>query len=162
MAYGTLDGVSSRLPALRIGTASAPGSADVLIWLDEGAAWIDRALSSAGYVVPVGTTATLYAELAALNEQYAAAYALRSRGLDSTTGLTEERSSVWLTEIERRLSNLAKGDLTAMGATLAAVTETSLRSRRRMRSVQMRRIDGYSGQHELGSQEWSGVVPPSD
>lgn len=156
--YGTVAGVAARAPSLRVYSAQSPDVEQVERWLDEGAAWINRTLAAAGYAAPVSATAALYTELVGLTELYAAAMALRARGLDAATGLTEDRSGVWLREVRDRLRELGGQDLRALGATPATVTGPH----RRMRSVQVRRIDGYSSAAEMGATEWSGVRPPSD
>ena len=80
-------------------------------------------------------------ELTALNNLYAAAYALRSRGLDSATGETETRADVWLRQFNEQLADLVSSDLTGVGVTLATTTGGR---RPRLRSTQLRRVDGYS------------------
>lgn len=159
MAYGTVAGVAERVPGLRLGQTNAPSEYQVEQWLGEAAAWIDRSIGAAGYVAPAASTAALYPELVALAEQYAAAQALRARALDSSTGLPEERSNVWMTEIRQRLAEFAGAGLEGMGLPPIVTPATS---GRRLRSVQMRRIDGYSRWAEGGYGEYSGVMPPSD
>lgn len=161
MAYGTTEGVAARVPSLRIGQAAAPDEVQVLQWLGEGTAWIDRTLAASGYTVPVlaVNAPTLHVELVAIAEQYAAAQALRARGLDSLTGASEERSTILMREVTQRLAGLAQQDLTYMGA---IVQVSANRANRRLRSVQIRRIDGYSRGAEVGYGEYSGVLPPSD
>jgi hypothetical protein len=160
MAYGTPNGVAARVPSLRLGQANSPDEFQVETWLTEGAVWIDRTLAASGYTVPVDEAAALHTELVAIGEQYAAAQALRARGLDAMTGGTEDRSTVLMREVTQRLNSLAEQDLTAVGLVLRPLV-TGQRNRR-LRSVQMRRMDGYSGARELGSTEWSGITPPSD
>jgi hypothetical protein len=101
-------------------------------------------LASAGWAVPVGSGAALYAELTGLNNLYAAAYALQSRGLDTVTGEGESRSDTWLQRFEAQLSDLCSSDLSGVGASKTTTAGTSPR----LRSRQLRRVDGYSAVQE--------------
>jgi hypothetical protein len=149
MTYGTVAGVQAITPTLgAFGGSTVPTSSQVTSWLEEGAATINRALATAGYSVPVASGAVVYAELTALNNLYAGAYALRARGIDTGTGEEESRDVVWLREFTQRLMELASSDLTALG-----VTAVTGRPRRRIRTLQARRIDGYSGRHEGSTTE---------
>ena len=142
MAYGSETGVEALVPAAgAIGVSSLPTTAQLADWIDEGAGRIDRILISAGYSAPVVTGTLLYPELRALNNLYAAAYLLRARGLDTIQGTEQNKTQQWLAEFDRTLNNLAHSNLVAMGATLLVLT--SIR-RVRVRSLQTRRIDGYS------------------
>jgi hypothetical protein len=142
--YGSTAGTQAIVPTLgTFGASSVPTSSQVSIWLEEGGARINRALATAGYVVPVASGAVVYAELTALNNLYAAAYAIRARGLDTGTGEDESRDVIWLREFDQRLADLVASDLSALG-----VTPVTARPRRRLRTIQARRIDGYSGRHE--------------
>jgi hypothetical protein len=144
--YGSTTGVSALTPASYMtGQSNAPTDAQVTTWLAQGYATINRALATAGYSVPVGASAAIYDELAALNNLYAGAYVLRSRGLDVMAGDEESRSEVWLRQFERQLAALAESNLSALGVTTVTGGEAQ---RRRIRSMQMRRIDGYSGTYE--------------
>lgn len=145
MAYGSEVGVEALVPAAGlIDGSSTPTSTQLTAWMEEGAARIDRVLASAGYSVPVLSAADVYEELRALNNLYAGAYVLRARGLDTTQGTEQNKASMWLAEFRNTLTELASSNLAAGGATLATPTT----GRRRIRSVQTRRIDGYSGQSE--------------
>jgi len=93
----------------------------------------------------VSSGAGVYAELRALNNLYAGAYVLRARGLDRMQGTEENRSDVWLAEFASVLTSLANSNLVAAGASLVTTVTTG---RRRIRSVQTRRIDGYSAENE--------------
>lgn len=141
MAYGTVAGVLARIPGLRANAISTPDTDQIGVWLAQGAACIDRKLGAGGYGVPVGISAAVYPELVALNEVYAAAHALRARGLDTVTGTGETRSEIWLREFNAQLADLAQADLTGSG--VLQVTVTGVRPQR-IRSLQLRRIDGYS------------------
>lgn len=147
MAYGTIAGVEALLPGMGSAytSASTPLAPELTSFLDQGHAVINRKIAAAGYAVPVGSGAGVYPELTALNNLYAAAYALRSRGLDSATGETETRADVWLRQFNEQLADLVSSDLTGVGVTLATTTGGR---RPRLRSTQMRRIDGYSAVHE--------------
>ena len=144
MAYGSVTGVSALIPVVgTLGTSSTPTSAQVTEWLAQGSARIDRALSSAGYSVPVGTSATVYAELTALANLYGAAHVLSARGLDSANGEAENRSDVWMERFNAELSSLAASDLSALGVSAATTTGVNA-GRRRVRTLQLRRVDGYT------------------
>lgn len=142
-AYGTTAGVSALLPAIgTLSGSSTPTSAQVTAWLDEGAAVINRTLAGAGYTVPVLSTATVYAELTALNNLYAAAHAMMARGLDTVQGTDENRSGAWLERFATQLDAIARtplpdvpiGNPTTVG--------------RRARFTQLRRTDGYSASYD--------------
>lgn len=144
MSYGSVAGVSALVPAAgTLGASSTPTSAQVAEWLAQGGARIDRALSNAGYSVPVASTATVYAELTALANLYGAAHVLMARGLDTTNGEEENRADVWLKRFNETLKALAASDLSALGVSLAATTGVNA-GRRRVRTLQLRRIDGYA------------------
>jgi hypothetical protein len=147
MAYGSTAGVQALLPVVgTLGVASVPTLAQVTTWLAEGDAIINRSLASAGYAVPVASGAIVYAELTALNNLYAAAYVVQSRGLDTVQGTDENRSDAWLERFNTQLAALVASDLTGVGATVA--TATAVAPRRRARFVQLKRVDGYSAIHD--------------
>ena len=142
MAYGSISGASALVPAAgELGATSTPTSAQVAAWLAQGSAKIDRALSSAGYFVPVSVVAGAYQELEALANLYAAAYILIARGMDSSNGEAENRSNVWLERFDVDLQAIAASNLIGLGVTV--VTSTTA-PRSRVRTLQLRRIDGYS------------------
>ena len=144
MSYGSLSGVSALVPvAGTLGATSTPTSAQVTDWLAQGSARIDRALSSAGYSIPVASTATVHAELTALANLYAAAHVLIARGLDSANGEAENRSDAYIERFTSELSALASSDLSALGVSAAPTTGVNA-GRRRIRTLQLRRIDGYA------------------
>ncbi len=149
-SYGTVAGVSAIVPhAVAVNQATHPTDAQVTVWLAEGYARINRAVASAGYSIPIGASADVYGELTALNNLYAAAYALRSRGIDTMNGEEESRSEVWLKTFDEQLKDLAESNLAALGATVATgETSSGTPSRRRIRTLQMRKVDGYSGVYE--------------
>jgi hypothetical protein len=144
MAYGSVAGVSALVPvAAPLSATSTPTSAQVTEWLVQGSARIDRALSSAGYSIPVASTATVHAELTALANLYAAAHVLIARGLDSANGEAENRSDAYIERFTSELSALASSDLSALGVSAATTTGVNA-GRRRIRTLQLRRIDGYA------------------
>jgi hypothetical protein len=145
MAYGTVAGASALVPAQTISTLTAPSTAQVTTWCAEADAIINRTIAGAGYTVPVSAGTTLYTELVGLSNLYAAAYILRAVGIDTSSGNQEDRSEVWLEDFRTRLHSLAASNLAALGAT--ALPASSNR-RRRVRTLQLRRIDGYSARHE--------------
>lgn len=155
MAYGSVSGIEAMVPQVGpIGVESTPTETEAESWLDEGAAVIDRYISSAGYTIPISSSATLYTELQMLNNLYASAQVLIARGLDTVQGTSESRSDQWLARFYEQLDMIAKSDLTAAGA-----TATSTGTRRRIRTLQIRRIDGYSGEFEGNTTEYEN---PSD
>ena len=144
MSYGSLSGVSALVPvAAPLSATSTPTSAQVTEWLVQGSARIDRALSSAGYSIPVASTATVHAELTALANLYAAAHVLIARGLDSANGEAENRSDAYIERFTSELTALASSDLSALGVSAAPTTGVNA-GRRRIRTLQLRRIDGYA------------------
>lgn len=144
MSYGSVLGVSALVPAAgTLGTSSTPTSAQLTEWLAQGSARIDRALSSAGYSVPVDTAATVYAELTALANLYGAAHVLTARGLDSANGEAENRADVWMQRFDDTLKALAGSDLSALGVSSSTTTGVNA-GRRRVRTLQLRRVDGFA------------------
>ena len=144
MSYGSLSGASALVPvAGTLGTTSTPTSAQVTEWLAQGSARIDRVLSSAGYSIPVASTATVHDELTALANLYAAAHVLIARGLDSANGEAENRSDAYIERFTSELSALASSDLSALGVSAAPTTGGNA-GRRRIRTLQLRRLDGYA------------------
>ena len=144
MAYGSTTGVQALLPALgTLGNNTTPTSTQVTAWLSQGASIIDRHLAGAGYTVPVSASATVYGELTALNDLYAAAIAAQARGLDTVTGTEENRSATWLERFYSQLDNLTTMPL--VGVPLA---NGGTATRRRLRMTQLQRVDGYSTPHD--------------
>ena len=158
-SYGTVAGVSAIVPhAVAVNQTAHPTDAQVTVWLAEGYARINRSIASAGYTVPIDSGAAVYGELTALNNLYASAYALRARGLDTMNGEEESRSEVWLKSFNEQLNELAASNLAAMGATVATgETSAGTPSRRRIRTLQMRKVDGYSGVYEDAYPEYENV-----
>lgn len=144
MSYGSVSGVSALVPvAGTLGSSSTPTSAQVTEWLTQASARIDRALASAGYSIPVASTATAYAELTALANLYGAAFVLMARGLDSATGEAENRSDALMRQFSDGLTSIASSDLSALGVSASATTGVNA-GRRRVRTLQLRRVDGYA------------------
>lgn len=155
--YGSANGVQAIVPAAgEFAADSTPTVDQVTIWLAEGHSEINRYLSAAGYVTPASAGAQVYPSLTALNDLYAAAYVLRARGLDITQGREENRSGIMLKDFFKRLEALVAQDLTALGLSLRPPENLK---RRRVRSLQLRRVDGYSGRY--GSMT-TGYGNPSD
>ena len=143
--YGTADGIRAIVPAaapVYFDYSTAPTSDQVTAWLAQGYSEINRYLSNAGYAVPADATADVYDSLTALNDLYGAAYVLRAKGLNVVDGGDEDYSENMLKEFYTRLRELAAQDLTLLGLTLRPTT-TALK-RRRFRTTQLRRVDGYS------------------
>lgn len=164
MSYGSAAGANALVQSWN-GTTQ-PTTAQVGLWLVEGNAIINRALAAAGYSTPItDTTIAAYPELTALENLYAAAYILRSLAVDTASGETEDRSEVWLADFWTRLRDLAASNLTLLGLTLlASITSTR---RTRIRTLQMRKVDGYSrgatdDTWEVTQGEYSGVTAPSE
>jgi hypothetical protein len=144
MAYGSTAGVQALLPAIgALGSSSVPTSAQVGAWLEQGSSAIDRALSSAGYSVPVLATATVYGELEALADLYAAAYAMMARGLDTVSGQDENRSQTWLAMFREQLAAIAAAKLPDVTWTAPTAATAA-----RVRFTQLKRVDGYSAPHD--------------
>lgn len=154
-SYGSVGGVEALVPSVgSLDTDTVPTSAQVTAWLAQGYAKINRTLASAGYVVPVNSGAAVYDELTALDNLFAATYVLKARQLDIVAGQDQNRADAWMKEFDRQLADLAKADLTTLGVTLSTTTpETGVR-RRRLRTLQLRRTDGYSGMYEGATVEY--------
>lgn len=154
--YGSIDGITALAPAVGvIDNDSTPTAAQVEEWLAEGGALINSALSAAGYAVPAVKTAAAYPILRSLETLYATAYTLRARGLDVVQGQQESRSELYLKDFHNRLKMLVASDLTAMGLTLR--TSPTVATRRGVRSMQLRRVDGYSAEYGATTDEPDGV-----
>ena len=143
-SYGSISGINALAPALGdINEASTPNTTQAEDWLNEGYVYINNALSAQGYVVPVARTVACFPALRSLNNLYATAYALRARGMDAADGKGESRSENYLKDFFNRLKALAEQDLTAQGLTMRASGQIA---RRGIRSMQLRRVDGYSAE----------------
>ena len=143
MSYGSVAGVTAIVPALgTFGPTSTPTDTQVADWLAEGNAKIDAALSSAGYAVPV-VAASALPLLRSLENLYGAAYALRAYGMETAQGEEEIRSEIYLKDFRQQLLDLTRQDLVALGVGLKPASDPTHR-RRRLRSLQLRRVDGFS------------------
>jgi hypothetical protein len=145
MAYGSTAGVSALLPVIgTLGATSTPTSTQVSTWLTEASAIIDRHVTGAGFTAPVASSATLYSELGALANLYAAAQCAMARSIDNLSGEPEDRATMWLERFYAQLKEIAASDLSMLGATVAPAPATAGSGRRRIRTLQLRRVDGYS------------------
>ena len=141
--YGSEQGVEG-INAHQIGgyTASTtPTSAQVAVFLTQGASLIDTALARAGYVVPVASTATCYQAVVRLNDLFAAAAAEQAVNIsDAMPGQTTRSDKLWQA-YEAELKYLLEGDLTTAGVPL---TTSAASPRKRIRSLPTRHFDGYA------------------
>lgn len=145
MAYGSTAGVSALLPVIgTLSGTSTPTSSQVSTWLVEASAIIDRHVTGAGFSAPVAASATLYSELGALANLYAAAQSVMARSIDNLSGEPEDRATMWLERFYAQLKDIAGSDLSMLGATVLPAPATAGSGRRRVRTLQMRRVDGYS------------------
>lgn len=143
--YGELDGVSALVPAVGFfDESTTPTDDQVTAWLTEATAFINGALASAGYSTTVAADAAILPVLTGLAQLYAAANVKQARGLDSTNGENENQSEGMFKRFYAGLKMLSGGNLEAMGATLLSTAPRN----RRMRTRQIRRIDGYSATYE--------------
>lgn len=157
--YGSVAGVEALVPAVAgagFDASSTPTSTEIDTWLDEAYALINAALSGAGYSIPVSAAAGAYALLTALENLYGAAYTLRAYGMETHHDEQENTSEIYLKDFHRRLKDLTLMDLTGMGVTLRPVTSSKTRIRR-LRSLQVRRIDGYSARYGPERNDYASV-----
>ena len=127
-------------------TVSAVGS-----WLEQGYAALNVALAKAGCAVPISTGAACYDLLVRLNNLYAAACAEQSVNI-STAGPGEEtRSEKLWRQYKDELGALLTGDLSLAGLTPA----TTASPRRRVRSLELRRRDGYAKRFDATNSEYA-------
>lgn len=149
--YGSAAGVTGRAAALNEFTESTtPTQAQVEAWLTEASAMIDGAIAGRGYSLPVADGAVALDIFAGLAETYAAAQALRSRGMGAMSGAGQQsQTSELMADWRRGLEDLRKADLSALGVSVDSTTPK--RRNRRRRSGQLRRVDGYA---DLDSSEY--------
>lgn len=142
--YGSAAGVTGRAAALNTFTeGTTPTTAQVENWLMEASAMIDGAIAARGYSLPVPGGAVALDIFAGLTETYAAAQALRSRGMGAMSGAGQQsQTSELMADWRRGLEDLRKADLTALG--VAANAASPVRRNRRRRTGQLRRVDGYA------------------
>lgn len=160
--YGSVFGIKALVPEW---DETAPVLGDAEVWLTEAYAKINRALANAGYSTPVSSSAAVYAELTGLENLYAAAYVLRARGIDVASGDDEKTSEVWLEDFYNQLKDLAASNLALLGVTL--LPSTTPTRRRRIRTLQMRKVDGYSRGRtdetwDVSQGEYTGATAPSE
>ena len=150
--YGSVEGVNSLVPGVGIIDAvSVPSYDEVEGWLTEATVMIDGALAGAGYNITVDDSAFIYPALSAMTQLYAAATLLQAQGIDVNSGMEEARSEKMFDRFYKWLSLLGGGNLEALGVTVSLVPPR----RRRFRSTQIRRIDGYSAVYEGSAIEYS-------
>ena len=163
MAYGATTGVQALLPVLgTLSGSTTPTSTQVSGWLAEASAIIDRHVTGAGFAVPVAATATLYSELGSLANLYAAAQSMMARSIDNLTGENEDRATVWLERFYAQCKDLAKSDLSMLGATVLPTPTTAGSGRRRIRTLQLRRVDGYSAAADSAIEDDTVVYDPDE
>jgi hypothetical protein len=136
--YGTVAGVEAHVPT--IGTISAltkPTTTQVVAWLEEATAIIDRTLATAGYTTPVASTSTNYSELVGLANLYGAARTLQARAIEAATGEIQPRWQAMLDEFYARLIAIANSTLTGISAAASTTGGTA----RRIRGIQTVRVD---------------------
>ena len=151
MAYGSVTGVSQINSHLVGGytASSLPTQAAVTEWLTQGAAAVNAALAKAGYSTPVSVTAACYPLIVRLNNLWAAAVAEASTNI-GVDGTSETRSDKLWKQYRDELSDLLSGDLTLAGLTHS----TSAPTRRGIRSLEMRRRDGYASRFDPANTEY--------
>lgn len=141
MAYGTEAGVEA-INAHFIGgytTSTTPSAAQVAGFLADGYAALNLRLAYAGYSVPVLSSASVYGVLTRLNNLYAAACAEEAQNISASLE-PEARSAMLWARYQNELDALLSGDLTLVGA----ARNTAAPARRRIRSLPLRRYDGYA------------------
>lgn len=145
--YGTVAGVEAHVPT--IGTISAltkPTTTQVVAWLEEATAIIDRTLATAGYTTPVASTSANYSELVGLANLYGAARTLQARAIEAATGEIQPRWQAMLDEFYARLTAIAASTLTDVPASAGTTGGVA----RRIRGIQTVRVDrqiGTSGEY---------------
>jgi hypothetical protein len=145
--YGTVAGVEAHVPT--IGTISAltkPTTAQVVAWLEEATAIIDRTLATAGYATPVTSGSASYNELIGLANLYGAARTLQARAIEAATGEIQPRWQAMLDEFYARLTAIAASTLSDVPAAAGTTGSTA----RRIRGIQTVRVDrqiGTSGEY---------------
>lgn len=113
-SYGTYAGVARYAPRIFKAPSGAPTSADVNEWLEEGYAIINAKLS-AGYSVPVSSTADAYPLVRRLNEMYAAGIVEMTRTVMTTGPNDNQRQISFESRFDKGLDALMRLDLSAMG-----------------------------------------------
>lgn len=114
MAYCTIDHVKSLNKHL-FNQSNPPTNPEVQLWINEGAAIIDAELTSAGYSVPVATSAAGYEVFRNLNYYYAAAMCEQSRLVSRGSPEKKTRGEELEDWFWKRLDKVMARDLTSMG-----------------------------------------------
>lgn len=149
---GTVAGVSALVPGVGvIGPTSLPSNAQVESWLTEATVLVQGALAGAGYVIDVDEDAIIYPALSAMTQLYAAATLKAAQGIDTNSGADENSSEKMFARFYKWLSLLKGGNLEMLGV---SVSTTPTRSRR-IRTTQVRRVDGYSATYEGSATQYS-------
>lgn len=150
--YGDVEGVAALVPGVgAITEDSVPNESQVETWLSEASVMVDGVLAGAGYVIGISDAAAIYPALSAMTQLYAAATLLQAQAIDVGSGQEENRSEAMFRRFYAWLKMLSGGNLEALGVTVSLVPPR----RKRFRSTQIRRVDGYSGTYEGGVTEYS-------
>lgn len=151
--YGSVTGVE-HINSHYVGgytTTGMPATSAVVAWLAQGYAALNVYLGKAGYATPVSTSAACYAVLTRLNDLYAAACAEQATNI-STAGPGEEtRSEKLWQRFKVELADFLDGDLTLVG--LSRGTTAPVRAR--VRSLELRRRDGYAKRFDPDNTEYA-------
>jgi len=164
-SYGTEQGVEA-INAHYVngyGTASAPTALAVRQFLEQGYAYLNTVLAKLGYATPIASAVACYPLLQRLNNLYAAAATEQATNI-STAGPGEQtRSEKLWAQFKDELGLFTEGDLTLAGLTRTATTP----ARRRVRSLELRRRDGYAAvqdpdntEYAVGAGSWTGANRP--
>lgn len=152
MAYGSVTGVG-RINSHLVGgytTSSLPTATAISEWLEQGQSQIDVALAKAGYSVPVSSSVTCYPYIVRLNNLWAAAVAEAATNI-GLNGDAETRSDKLWEQYRAELKALLDGDLTLAGLSRSA----NVPVRRSVRSLEMRRRDGYAQRFDEHNTEYA-------
>lgn len=120
---------------------TTPTSAQVVVFLAQGASLIDVALAKAGYSTPVLNTAACYQAVVRLNDLYAAACAEQAVNISDAMPGQETRSDKLWKAYRDELADFLSGDGKAAGLTPSA---SATPGGRRIRSLPLRHFDGYA------------------
>ena len=165
--YGSESGVEAINAHLTTGYtgASVPNALALVGWLEQGYSYLNLVLAKAGYTTPVASTVACYPLLTRLNNLYAAACAEQATNI-STAGPGEQtRSEKLWAQFKDELGLFLDGDLTLAGLSRLATAPV----RRRVRSLELRRRDGYASafdpdntEYATGAGEWTGTQKPGE
>ena len=113
----------------------------ITLWLQKGYSDINIRVAKAGYVAPVTDTAAIcYDMLAHLNDLFAGAVAEKSWGVARGDLEAEEQGATYWAMYLAGIKDLLDGNGELIGLTVAGDAPT----RRKIRTVQMRKEDGFS------------------